>query len=226
MAEPRRWHLPVRRHPSAFLLAAQLFSLVLYAAFDGSPIGRALLGMFGVAVLILVVWVINRSPTIAWLAWIVAAPALVLSFLSALVVDQRLVVWSALLEAVLYLYAAGSLIAYMMKDVRVTADELFAAGATFTLLAWAFAYAYAVCEIWFPGSFVSAVDPAASRTFVELLAVSFTNLSATGLGDIVPVSAPAHVLVMLEQFAGVGYVAMVVSRLVGLTIASQRDSRR
>jgi hypothetical protein len=33
-----------------------------------------------------------------------------------------------------------------------------------------------------------------------------------------PLGATARVLVMLEQFAGVGYVAVVVSRLIGLTI--------
>lgn len=50
------------RHPSAFLLAAQFVSLVLYAALDGIPHGRALLGAFGVIVLALTVWVINRTP--------------------------------------------------------------------------------------------------------------------------------------------------------------------
>ena len=47
----------------------------------------------------------------------------------------------------------------------------------------------------------------------------FTNLSAVGLGDVIPLSPTARVLVMLEQFAGVGYVAVVVSRLIGLTIS-------
>ena len=56
-------------HPSAFLLAAQLLSLVLYAAFDGVHSGRALLGAFGVVVLALAVWVVNRSPAINWIAW-------------------------------------------------------------------------------------------------------------------------------------------------------------
>lgn len=40
------------------------------------------------------------------------------------------------------------MVAYIMKDYRVTTDELFAAGATFTLLAWGFAYLYLVCQTW------------------------------------------------------------------------------
>ena len=113
------------------------------------------------------------------------------------------------------------MIAYMMRDYQVSLDELFAAGATFTLLAWGFAYFYAVCQVWVPDSFVSSSNPGATLTFVELLFLSFTNLSATGLSDINPTSAPARVLAMLEQFMGVGYVAMVVSRLIGLTTAQK-----
>jgi hypothetical protein len=216
-----RRRLLVRHHPSAFLLAAQLFSLMLYAAFDGIHSGRALLGAFSVIVLALAVWVVSRSPAINWIAWVLAIPAFMLSLLSALFVDPLLLVWSSLLEAALYFYAAGSLIGYMMQDRRVTTDELFAAGATFTLIAWGFAYVYQVCQTWYPGSFVGTNRPGEPRTFIELLFLSFTNLSAAGLGDILPITSLARVLVMLEQFAGVAYIAVVVSRLIGLTIVRQ-----
>jgi len=136
-----------RRHPSAFLLVAQLASLGLYAALDDIAHGRALLGAFGILVLALTVWVVNRSPAILWIAWVLVLPAFVLSLLSSLYPDPLLLVWSSLLEAALYFYGAGSLIAYMMEDYRVTIDELFAAGATFTLIAWGFAYLYLIASI-------------------------------------------------------------------------------
>jgi hypothetical protein len=216
-----RWRALARHHPSAFLLAAQLLSLALYAMFDGIPSGRALLGAFGVLVLLLAVWVVKRSPAITWIAWVLVAPAFVLSLLSALFADPTLLVWASLLESALYFYAAGSLIAYMMGDHRVTTDELFAAGATYTLIAWGFAYAYLVCQAWLPGSFVGGTNAGQPRTFIELMFLSFTNLSATGIGDILPINSWARVLVMLEQFAGVGYIAVVVSRLIGMTIVRQ-----
>jgi len=53
---------------------------------------------------------------------------------------------------------------------------------------------------------------------MELLFLSFTTLSSTGLSDVVPIKAFARSLVMLEQLAGIAYVAMVVSRLVGLMV--------
>lgn len=213
-----KWRNIAGRHPSAFLLAAQLVSLALYVAFEGVPGGRFLLGIFGMLVMLLVIWVVVRSPAITWVAWLIAAPAVLLSIGSWLSVNPTFLLWASVLEASLYFYAAGSLIAYMMEDREVTADELFAAGATFTLIAWGFAYVYLVCQVCLPGSIEVDAHPGQPLTFVELLFFSFTNLSATGLGDILPVTPTSRVLVMLEQFAGVAYIAVVVSRLIGMTI--------
>lgn len=219
------WSRIARRHPSAFLLAVQLLSLMAYPLFDGLPGGRLVFGAFGATALVLAVWVVNRSPAVNWVAWSLAIPALLCAVSAAAFRNQALLVTASLLEALLYFYAAGALILYMMNDNRVTADELFAAGATFTLLAWGFAYLFVVCQVWYPGSFTGAVEPERARTWLELLFLSFTNLAAVGLGDVLPLRSEARVLVMLEQFAGVGYVAVVVSRLIGLTILRQgRDS--
>jgi hypothetical protein len=91
------------------------------------------------------------------------------------------------------------------------------------LLAWGFAYAYMACQIWLPGSFFSSLNPGRPSTFLELLSLSFTNLTATGLGDILPATPFARVLVMVEQSAGIGYVAVVVSRLIGMTLMQQKE---
>ena len=210
-----------RRHPSAFLLAAQLLSLLVYPLIDDGTGGRVLFGAVALVVVPLAVWVVNRSSFVNTIAWLLAIPAMLLTVLAVVFENDALLPFSALLEAALYFYAAASLISYMLHDHKVTADELFAAAATFTLLAWGFAYAYFVCQAWYLGSF-TGFEPERQRTWMELLFYSFTNLSATGLGDVLPVSAPARVLTMLEQFAGVGYIATVVSRLIGLTIVRER----
>jgi len=219
------WHIVLRRHPSAFLLAAQLLSLVLYPTIDDTENGRVLFAAVGAVVVSLALWVVNRSPSVNWIAWLLAVPAIGLTLTSLLLKRGDLLVYSSLFESALYFYAAGSLISYMLHDHRVTTDELFAAGATFTLLVWAFAYAYYVCQAWYPGSFIALLNPQDPRSWMELLFLSFTTLSGVGIGDILPISPPARVLVMLEMFAGVGYIAVVVSRLIGLTILRVRDDR-
>jgi hypothetical protein len=212
------WATRARRHPSAFLLAAQLLSLFAFPLLEGGE-GRVIFSGLSVLVVLLAVWVVNRTPAVNWIGWLLAGPACLCSLLSVVYESDLLLMWASMFEAAMYFYAAASLIGYMMSDHRVTADELFAAGATFTLLAWGFAYLYLVCQYWYPGSFTGAVQPDRPRTWVELLFLSFTNLSATGLGDVLPLSAPARVLAMLEQIAGVGYIAVVVSRLIGLSLA-------
>ena len=52
---------------------------------------------------------------------------------------------------------------------------------------------------------------------MELLFLSFTTLTSTGLSDIVPVLPHARSFVMLEQIAGMLYLALVVPRMVALT---------
>jgi hypothetical protein len=142
-------------------------------------------------------------------------PAFVLTLLSAIFENEALTSWSSLFAALLYFYTAFSLIIYMMSDEQVTTDELFAVAATFTLVAWGFAYMYQACQIWIPGSFIigTTVRP---LTFVESLFLSVTNLSTAGLSDIFPNSTWVRVLIILEQFAGVLYVAVVVARLISM----------
>ena len=98
----------------------------------------------------------------------------------------------------------------------------YAVGATFTLVAWAFAYVFQLLQAVQPGSFIAAVNPDQPRTWMELLFLSFTNLSSTGLSDVVPITPHARSVVMVQQLAGVGYVALFVSRLIGLTITRQQ----
>lgn len=146
VATTTRWLAIARRHPSAWLLAAQLIAVLLYPALDDTAAGRAALGMFGMAVLGLALWVVQRSPLGTWLALLLAIPSVVFSLAGALLDRSALLTTAQLLESLLYFYTAGALIAYMLQDHRVTRDELFAAGATFTLLAWGFAFAFAVCQ--------------------------------------------------------------------------------
>jgi Ion channel len=215
-----------RRQPSAILLAAQLAGVLIYPAMEGSDVGRSLFSVFGIVILALVVLTVRSTAAFTVLALVLGVPATILLLIQAVMQDDALLPYSSALEAVLYFYAAYALIEYLLEDHVVTRDELFAVGATFTLVAWAFAYSFTVYQAIEPDSFTAAVNAGQDRTWVELLFLSFTTLSSTGLGDIVPITPFARGLVMLEQVAGVAYIAMVVSRLVGLLVLSRSPSQR
>ena len=211
-----------RRQPSAILLAAQLAAVLLYPFMEGSDLGRALFSLFGIAILGLVLLAVRSAPGLTLVPLLLGLPVTVLLLIQAVTRSDELLPYSSALEAILYLYAAGALIAYMLADHIITRDELYAVGATFTLVAWAFAYLYTVCQAIEPGSFTAAVAPQEDRSWMELLFLSFTTLSSTGLSDVVPIKPFARSLVMLEQLAGLGYVAMIVSRLVGMLVMNRR----
>ena len=215
---PRLW-----QQPMAVLLAVQLSGVLVYPFMDDSPIGRAAISSFALVVLFLAVRAVRATPALLWVAVLLGLPIVVLTILEVLYpFDTRVILWSSVLHAVFYFYTAFALLRYMFLDRFVTTDELWATGATFTVVAWAFAYVFMAVQVIWPGSFTAAIEPEATRTWFQMLFLSFTNLTSVGLSDITPVLAQARSWVMIEQVAGLMYVALVISRIVGLTITRQR----
>lgn len=212
------------RHPSATLLMVQLFGVLAYPFLDDSAVGRAALGMVGTVMILVAIWAVRFTPALAWVAVCLGVPALVFTFAEAFYPDTVWVVLvNALLHAPFYFYVSYAMLRYLFHDDDVTRDELYCTGAAFTVVAWAFAYVFAIVQVLEgPGAFVGSAGDRLS--WFELLYLSFSNLTSVGLSDIVPVKPHARSVVMVEQMLGVMYVALVVARLVGL--ASARASRR
>jgi hypothetical protein len=131
-------------------------------------------------------------------------------------VEPTLVLWSSCCSRRSTLYEPCAPALHVPRRF-ITPDELWAVAATFTVIAWGFAHAYMAIQVVWPGSFTRRA-PDAPRTWFELLFLSFTNLTSVGLSDVVPVLAQAGPIVMIEQVAGLMYVAIVISRIVGLQL--------
>jgi len=214
-----------KHNPSAVLLAVQLGGILVYPFLGDSAGGRAVFGVLSVVVLTLAALAVRMTPALSWVAALLGVPVLAFTLLEGLRPDDGgIVLTSSVLHAVFYFYTAYALIKYMFDDNVVTTDELYATGATFTVVAWGFAYVYAAVQVIWPGSFTAAVDPEGTRTWVELLFLSVTTLTSTGLSDIVPVQEHARSFVMIEQIAGMLYIALVIARIMALI--SARAARR
>lgn len=213
----RAWEA-VRNHPSGVLLVGQLLVVLAYPFLDTSTAGRGVLGVVQMALVSTAVWAVRRTPALSWVAVLLGVPAMAFGMLEAVEpTTDWVILVSAVLHVPFYLYVSYAMLRYLFRDDRVTRDELFATGAAFTVVAWAFAYVYAAAQVLWPGSFIGA-DGAGDRAWFDLLFLSFTTLTSVGLSDVVPVLGHARSLVMIEQVAGVFYVALVVARLVGLTV--------
>lgn len=216
----------LRTRPSAVLLVVQLSGILLYALVDEAPanaVGRLAVTLFGMLVVVLALGVVRATPAYTWAGVLIGVPAVVLTIID----------WSAggtgdwhlasdLVHVAFYAYTLIGLLRYMFADDEVTADEIWAIGATFTVAVWLWAYAYSAVQTIAPGSFIAAVDPESARSWLELLFLSTTTMTSTGLSDVVPVTPLARSVVMVQQIAGMLYLAVAVSRVVGLTLRGRR----
>ena len=202
--------------PSAWLILLQFIILILSISVNYSMTYRTLTWVLGVLVLLVIAKVIRQTPMFTILGLSFVGGAVFFSLLMLLGFDHRMIqVIAHGFEAAAYFSAAYGLLRYMFEDRYLTRDEMFAAGAVFTLLAWGFAFLYSICQILVPDSFQNP-NMSGVQTWLNLLFLSFSLQSATGLSDLMPMSAPARVLAMLQMFCGVMYLALIVSRLISL----------
>lgn len=216
------WMTTIRQHPSGVLLAAQLVAVVAYPFTGDTPVGRGVLGVFGLFVLAVAVWAVRATPALTWIAITLGIPVMILTVLEALYPgNEALRLWSSILHALFYGYTAYGLVRYLFDDTFVTRDEVFAVGANFTVVAWGFAYAFMAVQVIWPNSFVS-YQGEGFQNFPNLLFLSFATLTSVGLSDIIPILPHARSVAMVEQVTGVLYVAMIISRVVSLTVLHRR----
>ncbi len=104
-----------------------------------------------------------------------------------------------------------------LATVRViTRDVLYTAIALYLLLGAVFVPLYGLLNMAIPGAFVDSSQPAAPIQWQQLVYYSYTTLTSTGYGDILPVGWWARVAANLEMVCGGLFLAIVIARLVGL----------
>jgi len=149
--------------------------------------------------------------------------------------DGRSWIW-AVARAVSFVVPIASVGLLILVDVlaakRIVFDMVCGALCVFVLFGMCWANVYTLLERLAPGSFAidftryhvdAGADPfAAAGVFTYY---SFVTLTTVGYGDIVPASAAARWLVWLQAVFGQFYMAVFVSRLIGLqtTIAAGDD---
>jgi hypothetical protein len=131
--------------------------------------------------------------------------------------------------AVFCLYTALILLRHVLASGSVHAGIVHAALSVYILLAPFWAGAYVLVAINSPGAFSLGAtsngvptDLAGAYLFADMLHLSIATLTSTGYGDITPIAPFARSLSQLEQLVGVFYIAVLISRLIGLYPAQDR----
>jgi hypothetical protein len=131
--------------------------------------------------------------------------------------------------AVFFLYTALLIFRHVLSFGPVYADRVHAALSVYILLALSWASIYAFIEIISPGAFSLAATttgttarPEGAYLLGDMLQFSVATLTSTGYGDITPTAPFARSMSQLEQLVGVFYIAVLISRLVGLYPSNDR----
>jgi hypothetical protein len=212
------------------LLISLLAFIGLYPLLLGEIAGRLAGGLILAVILVSSVVTASRSRTHHVIGVVLAIFALGLQIdwlaTHSIIVEATAVA----VLAIFFLYTALLIFRHVLSFGPVYADRVHAALSVYILLALSWACVYALIEIISPGAFslaytsanTAAGKPEGAYLLADMIHLSIATLTSTGYGDITPVAPFARSTSQLEQLIGVFYIAVLISRLVGLYPSSNK----
>lgn len=200
----------------SYVLLALLSLILLYPYVIEWAWGRLVLMAMVSCIVIAIAYAVGRSRERLIATSFFAVTLLGLQW-TYLATDNRLIFGVGVVIFLLFVaFAIAQLFAYLMRHGPVTGDKLHAALAVYVLGAFLWAGLYTLLNHINPASFMVNTARGGLLDFYDMLYFSFTTLSSAGYGDLTPATRRAESLVILEQIAGVFYVAVLIARLAGL----------
>jgi hypothetical protein len=204
--------------------AVELFLIAPFSATPGVPFGLvAAFIVANVAAVLAVVWHIRAAVIAVVVAAAIESAAIVLRFVRPSERTEALDFAAAL---ILLVALTVVLAVAVFGPGRVTIHRVVGAIAIYLNVAAAFALAYRMIDAFAPNAFSSPPPGGyAAHSIAQLIYFSFTTLTTTGYGDIVPVNAFARSLANLESVIGQLFPATLLARLITLELEGRREAR-
>jgi hypothetical protein len=203
---------------SVLLLMLIIFALVLPALNIGVSHRRdvifTLLLLSGIAA----VW--SESRWVFRVVATIALGALLSRWLVPFISAGAFAGWDAALDMIALTSLALVVLTRVLRAGTITAQRIQGAVAVYLLFGLIWANAYEWTDSMHPNSFTGAgTSGGASWTYY-----SFVTLTTMGYGDITPKHPLARSLATAEALTGQLYIAILISRLVALEVASRQNS--
>ncbi|HVY16250.1 MAG TPA: potassium channel family protein [Rhodopila sp.] len=223
---------PVRAHGRERLREWTLTGLLVFEVlllFVGVPIGATFKAQWpmttgAILALVMVSTVVIMSRSTG--AWIVATVAVLLAgaglFLR-VTEPSAITVWLGHLAAIASVFALSIVIARVVFGPgRVTTHRIQGAIVLYLNVAVTFTSAYRLVLELNPTAFAGVpLGLPETAAFENMLYFSFTTLTSTGYGELLPISPAARSLANLEAITGQLYLAILLARLVTLHVESR-----
>jgi hypothetical protein len=207
-----------RRLSVAHLLIAIVVLFVVAPFVDRVAYGHLIESLVFTVVLVAGVNAVGGRRRTLLVAAVLAAPVILIRWLNHL--------WPELLPADLGLVTALLFVSYVLVHLLrfviaapvVNAEVLCAAISIYLLYAVAWGFVYTLLYRWDPSWFVFTEPTDADATLTGFTALYFSVqiLTTVTFGDILPVSNIARMMALVEATVGIFYLAILISRLVGL----------
>jgi Ion channel len=205
---------------SVLLLTLIIFGLVLPALNIGVS-GRSILPdvIFSLLLISGIATVWSESRWIFRVVAIIALGALLIRWLARFMSAGAFASWDAAPDMIALAALALVVLTKVLRPGTITAQRIQGAVAVYLLFGLIWANAYEWTESVHPNSFNGAGVNGASWTYY-----SFVTLTTMGYGDITPKHPLARTLATAEALTGQLYIAILISRLVALEVASRQNS--
>jgi hypothetical protein len=204
-------------------LLAALVLLIGFSPFaDAGRAGLPRYSAFVTLVIVTAVYAVSQRRAVLYVGLALGLPAVALRWISYVEPTPLWVVLNSVAAVALLGFVMTVLLTVILREDNVTVDTIFGGICVYLLLGVGWAEAYQLLESVHPGSFDLGWAETAQPVREGLLFsyFSFATLTTLGYGDIVPTTAEAQALVILESVAGRLFLAIFIARLVGLHMAT------
>lgn len=207
----------VRMGRFLFLLTAMLLAIVL-GPFLSDYFGLSLLmKILFTAILISAVYAAGGNRKHFITALILAVLTAVIRWMDYLIPHISLAVLEELAALLFFGYMVVIILMYIFRQREVTFDLIVGSICGYFLLGLLWGSLYTLLETSQPGSFLYVDAHIVDQSFFNYY--SFVTLTTLGYGDITPLTPAARSFSILQAVAGQLYIAILISRLVGIHIA-------
>ena len=205
----------VWRFSMARLLLALILLFALTPFIEDLPNGDLVESGLMTLVLIASLRVVGRNPRILMMAALLVVPAIAGKWLNHVFPGSVSPYYFLVFGLAFVAFAVAVILRLLLRTRQVDTDLLCAGIVVYLLLGLLWSLAYVLLAQLAPGSFSFALAGSHMDGF-NAFYFSFGTLSTVGFGDITPITKVARTLAVMEAVMGTFYLAILISRLVGM----------
>jgi Ion channel len=155
-----------------------------------------------------------RASRLAGIACLVVAVVVLLAavFGVALDFDETVVRLLSVLSVALYVVAPFMILRHLIRRREVDARTILGAVAIYLMLGMMFAFSYRAISLWQPDPAFFGANGRGDNA--DYLFFSFTTLTTTGFGDLVPETNPGQTVAVFEAIVGQLFLVTALAKIV------------